>query len=37
MMADLAGGIVATNQTSGQSQPVEPYITNGSVMWRVKQ
>jgi len=37
MMADLAGGIVATNQTNNQMQPVEPYIVNGQVLWRVKQ
>lgn len=37
MMADLAGGIIATNQTTNQMQPVEPYISNGQVLWRIKQ
>jgi len=37
MMADLQGGVLATNQTSNQMQPVEPYISNGSVLWRIKQ
>lgn len=36
MAADLGGGILATNLTTNQIQPVEPYIENGEVKWKLK-
>lgn len=37
MQADLMGGIAATNETLNVIQSVEPYISNGTVLWRIKQ